>query len=95
MNSLGEEYQKLIEGNEKTGFIMWNILKWKFTKSIGKRKLELKEKIENAKFNMDDDINIFVITLQNNFIELEKLDHYVTDNAKVGVLKRSLLQELC
>ena len=44
---------------------------------------------------MDDDINIFVVTLQNNFIELEKLDHYVTDNAKVGVLNRSLLQELC
>ncbi|KAG4081241.1 hypothetical protein H8356DRAFT_1332485 [Neocallimastix lanati (nom. inval.)] len=76
MNSLGEEYQKLIEGNEKTGFII-----------IGKRKLELKEKIENAKFNMDDDINIFVITLQNNFIELEKI--------RPLFLKRSLLQELC
>jgi len=29
---------------------MWNILKGTFTKSIGKRKLELKEKIENAKY---------------------------------------------
>ena len=34
MNSLGEESQKLVEGNEKTGFIMWNILKGTFTISI-------------------------------------------------------------
>jgi len=58
MNSLGEESQKLIEGNEKTGFIMWNILKGTFTKSVRKRKIELKDKIDNAKFNIDDDINI-------------------------------------
>jgi len=94
MNSPEEESQKLIEGNEKTGFIMWNFLKGTFTKSIEKRKLGLKEKIENTKFNMDDDINIFITTLQNDFIELEKLDHDIHDNAKVGVINRSLPQEL-
>jgi hypothetical protein len=73
---------------------MWNILKRAFTKIIGKRKIELKENIENAKFNMDDDINIFVTNLKNDFIELEKLDHDVTDNAKVGILNRSLPHEL-
>jgi len=94
MNSLGEESQKLIEGNEKTGFIMWNILKGTFTKSVRKRKIELKDKIDNAKFNIDDDINIFVTTLQNDFIELEKIDHDITDSSKVEVLNGSLPQEL-
>jgi len=39
-------------------------------------------------------ILLFYTTLQNDFIELEKLDYDVIDSAKVRLLNRSLPQEL-
>jgi len=35
-----------MEGNEKTAFSNWKILRGTFTKSLGRRKSELKNKIE-------------------------------------------------
>jgi len=62
-----------------TAFSIWKILQETFTKSLGRRKLELKNKINNALFNPEDHINIFVTTLENDLIELEKIDHNINN----------------
>jgi len=58
-NSLGEKTKKITEGQGKTLLI----LSKSFTRSPEKKKL--KNKINNLKFNEDDDINIFIF-IQNS-----------------------------
>eukprot|EP00833_Pecoramyces_ruminatium_P007340 jgi/Orpsp1_1/1181372/evm.model.c7180000076991.1 len=94
INSLGDETRRIIENNGKTAFEIWNILKSSFTKSKEQLKLELKEKLEKAKYNINIDINIFISFLQNIFDELESLDYKITDDARVGILNRSLPEDL-
>jgi len=94
LNSLGEKTQDIIQGANKTAFELWKILKRSFTKNINTRKLELKNKLDNLKYNTDIDINIFIADLQNIFDELEKIDNDIESNIKAGILNRSLPEEL-
>lgn len=64
INSLGENTRKIIEGHSKTAYHIWSILEKSFTASPKKRKMEIKNKINNLKYN-EDDINIFITKLQN------------------------------
>ena len=94
INSLGKKTQKLIEGNGKTAYDIWKILQESFTKSLGRRKMELKEKLNNSKYDEDKDINIFIANLQNLIDELERIDNDMSDSTKVGILNRSLPDNL-
>jgi len=94
INSLGEETRKIIEGQGKTAFQTWKILEHSFTRSPERRKLEIQNKINNLKYNEDQDINIFMAKLQNAIEELENLDHDISDNIKAGILNRSLPENL-
>ncbi|ORY20967.1 hypothetical protein LY90DRAFT_516365 [Neocallimastix californiae] len=71
INSLGEKTRKIIEGQGKTAFQTWKILKHSFTRSPERRKLEIQNKISNLKYNEDQDINISMAKLQNAIEELE------------------------
>ena len=93
-NSLGEKTKKIIEGQGKTAFQVWEILSKSFTRSPERRKLEIKNKINNLKFNEDDDINIFIATLQNAIDEYEVIDHDISDSSKAGILNRALPENL-
>ena len=73
---------------------MWKIIKRSFTKNINTRKLELKNKLNNLKYNPEVDINIFIAELQNTIDELEKIDNYIESSVKVGIFNRSLPEEL-
>jgi len=62
-NSLGEKTKRIIEGQGKTSFQIWKILKASFTMNPERQKLEIKNKINNLKYNEDEDINIFIAIL--------------------------------
>ena len=94
INSLGENTRKIIEGQGKTANQIWSILEKSFTTSPEKRKLELKRKINSLKFNEDEDINIFMATLQNSLEELENIDQDIGSNVKAGILNRCLPENL-
>ena len=93
-NSLGENTKKIIEGNGKTAHQIWITLEKSFTMSPEKRKLEIKSKINNLKYNEEDDINIFIAKLQNAIDELENIDYELSDPVKAGILNRSLPENL-
>jgi len=66
INSPGEKTRSIIEGQGKTAFHTWEILEKSFTTSSEKRTLEIKKiKINNMKYNENEDINIFIAKLQN------------------------------
>jgi len=88
--SLGENTKKIIEGNGKTAHQIWTTLEKSFTMSPEKRKWEIKNKINNLKYNEEDDINIFIAKLQNAIYELENTDYELSDLDKAGILNRSL-----
>jgi len=94
INGLGEHTQKLINGNEKTAFQIWNIFQESFTKSKERRKIEIQNKIETMKFDTKTDINIFIENLQNLIDELEKIDNDLSINTKISILNRSLPESL-
>ena len=94
INGLGEQTQKLINGNEKTAFQIWNIFQESFTKSKERRKIEIQNKIETMKFDTKTDINIFIANLQNLIDELEKIDNDLSINTKIGILNRCLPEDL-
>jgi len=94
INSLGEKTRSIIEGQGKTAFHTWEILEKSFTTSSEKRTLEIKNKINNMKYNEDEDINIFIAKLQNAIDELENLDHDLSDSSKAGILNRTLPENL-
>jgi len=94
LNTLGERTKRIVEGQEKTAYQIWNTLEKSFTSSLEKRKQELKDKISNLKFNEDQDINIFMTTLQNTIEEYENIDHDIEDSIKAGILNRALPENL-
>jgi len=94
LNSLGEKTQEIVQGYGKTAHQVWKILKASFTKSEKTRKMELKNKLEEIKFDEDKDINIFMAELQNTIDELEKIDTDLTSSTKVGILNRALPENL-
>jgi len=54
----------------------------------------LKNRFNFLKFNINDDIHIFLATLQNMLDELEIIDSDISDNTKVGILNRTLPENL-
>ena len=94
LNSLGENTRKIIEGQGKTAHQIWSILEKSFTRSPERRRLELKNKINSLKYSEDQDINIFMATLQNAMDELENIDHDIGSNVKAGILNRCLPDNL-
>eukprot|EP00833_Pecoramyces_ruminatium_P003861 jgi/Orpsp1_1/1177893/evm.model.c7180000063233.1 len=94
LNTLGENTQKIIKGNGKTAHQIWKLLEKSFTKSIETRKMELKEKLNDLKYEEEQDIHIFMADLQNTIEELEKIDSDLSDNTKVGILNRALPEKL-
>jgi len=94
LNTLGERTKRIVEGQGKTAYEIWQILNRSFTRSTERRKLEIKNKINNLKYNEDEDINIFIATLQNAIDEYELIDHDISDANKAGILNRSLPENL-
>jgi len=94
INSLGERTRKIAEGHGKTAFQTWSILEKSFTVGPEKRKLDIMNKINNLRFNEDEDINIFYAKLQNSLDELENIDNEISNPAKTGILNRSLPDNL-
>ncbi|OUM59573.1 hypothetical protein PIROE2DRAFT_63684 [Piromyces sp. E2] len=94
INSLSENTRRIVEGQGKTAFQVWKILERSFTASPEKRKIEIKNKINNLKYNEDEDINIFLAKLQNTIDELEIIDHELSDTVKAGILNRALPDNL-
>eukprot|EP00833_Pecoramyces_ruminatium_P006363 jgi/Orpsp1_1/1180395/evm.model.c7180000073227.1 len=65
-----------------------------FTKSPEQRRLDLRDKINNLKYDINEDIHIFISTLQNYIDDLENIEGDLPDNTKVGILNRSLPENL-
>lgn len=60
INGLGDQTQKLIDGSEKTAYQIWKIIQASFTKSNARLKIEIQQKLDNMKYNINLDINIFM-----------------------------------
>jgi len=73
---------------------MWNFLQDFFVLGDEHQKMILRNKINRLKFSISDNIHIFLASLQNLFEELEIIDTNITDNEKVGILNRVLLENL-
>jgi len=56
--------------------------------------LELRKKLNELKFEEEQDINIFMADLQNTIEELEKIDEDLNTSIKVGILNRALPENL-
>jgi len=67
-------------------------LKGSFTKSTGKRKLELEKEIKGMKYNIDEDINIFLTNLQKLINDL--VDGDISTTSKIGILNKYLTLNL-
>jgi len=58
------------------------------------QKMILKDKLNKLKYNMEDDIHIFLSKFQNLIDDLERIDSDLSDNVKVGMLNRSLPENI-
>jgi len=56
--------------------------------------LELRKKLNELKFEEEQDINIFMADLKNTIEELEKIDEDLNTSTKVGILNRALPENL-
>ena len=65
LNSIGEKTQDIVQRSNKTAFQLWRILKRYSTKNVNTRKLELKNKFDNLKFNPEE------IILKENIINIK------------------------
>ena len=70
------------------------MLKNSFTKGPERRRLDLRDKINDMKYNINEDIHIFISTLQNYIDDLEKIEGDLSDNSKVGILNRAIPENL-
>jgi len=93
-NSLGKQTKGIIKGHSKTAHEMWNFLHDSFTVGDEHQKMILRNKLDRLKFTTDDDIHIFLATLQNIIDELEIIDTDMSDCVKVGILIRALPENL-
>lgn len=94
MNSIGKNSRRIIESRSRTVYQSWKILESSFTKSKEQLKSELKLRLEKFKYDPKLDINIFVASMENIIEELEQIDNPINDNIKVGILNRSLPEQL-
>jgi hypothetical protein len=94
LNTLGEKTKRIIEDQGNTAYQIWTTLEKSFTRSLEKRKQDLKDKISNLKFNEDQDIYIFMATSQNITKEYESIDHDIDDSIKADILNRALPNNL-
>jgi len=94
LNTLSDETRKIIENRGKTAFEVWKILENSFTKGKEQLKLELKERLDKLKYDPSIDINIFISFMENIFDELEILNYNIPDDARIGILNRSLPENL-
>jgi len=69
-------------------------LKGSFTKSAGRRKLELEKEIKEMKYNTNEDINILLANLQNLINDLEEDDGDISTTSEIGILNRCLPLDL-
>jgi len=93
-NSLGKQTKGIIKGHSKTAHEMWNFRHDSFTVGNEHQKMILQNKLDRLKFTTDDDIHIFLATLQNIIDELEIIDTDMSDSVKVGILNRALPENL-
>jgi len=93
-NNLGKKTKETIKSHSKTAFEMWNFLQDSFTLGEEHQKMLLRNKLNRLKFTTDDDIHIFLATLQNMIDELEIIDTDLSDSVKVGILNRALPENL-
>ncbi|OUM56158.1 hypothetical protein PIROE2DRAFT_19366, partial [Piromyces sp. E2] len=94
LNSLDEETKRIIENRGKTAREIWIILENSFTKGKDQLKTELKEKLNQIKYDPSIDIHIFLSYLENIFDELDYLDSPIPDDVRTGILNRSLPENL-
>ena len=73
---------------------MWNFLQDSFTLGEEHQKMILRNKLNRLKFTTDDDIHIFLATLQNMIDELEIIDTDISESIKVGILNKALPENL-
>eukprot|EP00833_Pecoramyces_ruminatium_P014176 jgi/Orpsp1_1/1188208/evm.model.d7180000063215.1 len=93
-NSLGENIKKIMDIHSKISYEIWELLNNSFTVGPEYKKMILKDKINKLKFNIDNDIYIFLSKFQNIIDELERIDSDISDNVKVGLLNRSLPENI-
>ena len=91
---LSENTKKLIHSHSKTSYQIWNTLNKSFTKSPEQRRVDLKDLIDSMKYNIEEDIHIFISILLNYIDELEIIDGDLSPNTKIGILNRSLPDNL-
>jgi len=94
INSLGDTTKKLIQSHSKTSYQIWKMLNKAYTKSPEQRRVDLKDLIDGMKYNIDEDIHIFIAVLQNYIDELENIEGDLSANTKIGILNRSLPENL-
>ena len=94
LNSLGTQTRKIIEIRGKTAFESWKILEQSFTKGRDQLYEEINNKLNNMKYDSLVDINIFLSSLENLFDELELIEKPLSDENKIGILNRSLPENL-
>ena len=94
LNSIGNNTKKLIYTRGKTAFESWKILENTFTKGKDQLYAEIIDKLNNLKYDLTTDINIFITTLENYFDELEFINKLISDETKVGIFYRSLPDDL-
>jgi len=91
---LGKKTKEIIKSHSKTAFEMWNFLQDSFTLGEEHQKMILRNKLNRLKFTTDDDIHIFLATLQNMIDELEIIDTDISESIKVGILNKALPENL-
>ena len=85
---------KLSQAKEKPAFETWKTLEKSFTVSHKRRCMEIKKKLNSLKYNEEQDINIFIATMQNLIDELENIDHDMEPSTKAGIFNRALPENL-
>ncbi|OUM58159.1 hypothetical protein PIROE2DRAFT_16638 [Piromyces sp. E2] len=59
-----------------------------------KNDITVKDKINDMKYSINEDIHIFMSTLQNYIDYLENIEGDLSDNSKVGILNRGIPEDL-
>jgi len=93
-NSISDEIKIKLDFQRSSAYQIWNILKASNTRSNEERKLELKNKLENMKYNKENDISLFIEEMNNIFNELSSLEMEISDEKKFEYLYLALPYEI-
>ena len=93
-NSFGENTKRILNSHNKTAYEIWKQLNNSFKMWEEHQKMILKDKPNKIKYNIEDDIHIFLSKFQNLIDDLEWIDSDLSDNVKVGMLNRSLPENI-